>query len=111
MSKILYCWRCRADIPMLNDREWEMVLPPLRNGLDQIRQYRHALGVSLTEAKDEVYGKGALKKYFEITGYRETNINALWHHRLGLFGPPCRACGKPLRTPRANMCAACGTLR
>ena len=94
---------------MLEEAEWQHVLPRLREGIEQIKEYRQVHGVSLTEAKDAVYGRGALEKYFEITGYRETNLNALWHHRLSLFGPPCRRCGKPLRTPRAQLCAACGT--
>jgi hypothetical protein len=49
--------------------------------------------------------------YFErITGYRETNINAVWHHRLALYGPACAGCGKPLRTPQASYCLACGAV-
>ena len=97
---------------MLEEHEWEQVQPSLVKGLEQIKQYRQAHGVSITEARDAVlYGKEALEKYFRITGYRETNIDALWHHRLGQFGPPCHACGKPLRTPRAKLCAECGALR
>lgn len=50
----------------------------------------------------------ALQVYEEITGFHETNKNALWHHRLSVYGPPCLHCGKPLRTTRAKHCAACG---
>jgi hypothetical protein len=50
----------------------------------------------------------ALQAYERITGVAETNINAIWHHRRSLYGPPCEACSKPLRTPRASFCAACG---
>jgi hypothetical protein len=110
MATNLYCWRCKADIPMLDEAEWQQILPSLMRGLIQIKEYRQRHGASLTEAKEKVYGAGALEKYFEITGYRETNINALWHHRLCMFGPPCSLCGKPLRTPRAKFCAACGAL-
>jgi hypothetical protein len=60
------------------------------------------------EAKARGYGTQALERYFQLTGFRETNVDALRHHRLALFGPPCRTCGKPLRTPRAELCAECG---
>jgi hypothetical protein len=53
----------------------------------------------------------ALRRYNELTGFGETVMNALWHHRVSLYGPPCRMCQKPLRTPRAQWCAACGANR
>ena len=53
--------------------------------------------------------KQGLELYFRVTGLRETNINAVWHHRLSIYGPPCGWCGKPLRTPKAKLCAACWT--
>jgi len=96
---------------MLEEHEWEQVLPDLRHGIEQIRRYQQTHAASLEEAKNQTYGEGALERYHQITGFRETNIGALWHHRLSRFGPPCRACGKPLRTPRAKLCAACGTMR
>ncbi|PDT79644.1 hypothetical protein CO675_03310 [Bradyrhizobium sp. C9] len=94
---------------MLDESEWEQVLPHLQAGIEQIQNIRQTHGVGLYEAKIRVYGEGALRRYFEITGFRETNVNAIWHHRLSLFGPPCSSCGKLLRTPRAKFCAACGT--
>jgi hypothetical protein len=50
----------------------------------------------------------ALGLYKQLTGFDETNVNAIIHHRVSLYGPPCPECSKPLRTPRARMCAACG---
>jgi len=99
------------EIPMLDEQEWAQVLPELRGGIAQIKSNRETRGVSIKDAKDQVYGQGASARYHQITGFRETNINALWHHRLSLFGPPCRECGMPLRTPRAKLCAACGVAR
>jgi hypothetical protein len=49
-----------------------------------------------------------LDRYERITGFKETNINALYHHRLSLYGRSCLKCDKPLRTPQARYCAACG---
>jgi hypothetical protein len=96
---------------MLDDEEWERVSPLMRNPVAKIKQYRQIHHVSLLEAKQKGYGQDALDLYFEITGYRETNADALWHHRQSVFGPPCRARGKPLRTPRARFCAECGDVK
>jgi hypothetical protein len=49
-----------------------------------------------------------LREYERITSLHETNPNAVHHHRLSLYAPPCSICGKPLRTPKARFCAACG---
>jgi len=55
--------------------------------------------------------KPMLDYYFEVTGFRETEPNAIMHHRIAQHGPPCEKCGKPYRTPRASFCAACGNKR
>jgi hypothetical protein len=65
MPKTAYCWRCNAEVPMLDEQEWEQVLPHLESGLREIQEYRRIHGVTLHEAKDHVYGLGALKRYFE----------------------------------------------
>lgn len=74
----------------------------------------------------ELYGKGMkdwktssrferfkelLDYYYVVTGERETEPNAIMHHRIAQYGPPCEQCGKPYRTPRATFCAACGNKR
>jgi hypothetical protein len=96
---------------MLDELEWAQVSPFLDNAIEQIKRYRTEHNVSLSEAKQHGYGQEALTRYFEIAGFREANANALWHHRLSLFGPPCSNCGKPLRTPQARHCAECGAPR
>ncbi len=98
-------------IPMLEDREWEIVFPLLRNSISELQRHRQEHDLPLAEAKDKVFGQAVLEKYRELTGFEETNINAVWHHHVSIYGPPCAACGKPLRTPRAKLCAACGTAR
>lgn len=62
---------------------------------------------SKAEIVERFYGP-VLREYERITGFHETNPIAVHHHRLSLYGPPCSKCAKPLRTPRASFCAACG---
>lgn len=49
-----------------------------------------------------------LEMYRLLTGFEETNPNAVFHHEVAQYGPPCPQCRKPLRTPQARFCAACG---
>ena len=94
------------DIPMLTEEEWATISTHLSDSIQQIKRYREEHGCSLQEATQKGLGS-ALDVYERLTGFKETNPNALWHHRLGIYGPPCQACGKPLRTPQARYCAMC----
>jgi hypothetical protein len=89
--KTVWCWRCKADVVMLDEDEYARVIGARRTSerslLDQLRP--------------------VLLEYERITGVRETDPNAVYHHRLAGYGPPCARCGKPLRTPRAKVCGAC----
>ena len=49
-----------------------------------------------------------LEMYRLLTGFAETNPNAIMHHEVEQYGPACPQCTKPLRTPEARFCAACG---
>jgi hypothetical protein len=111
MAYTQYCWRCKLEIPMLNESEWALLFPLLTNAIEDIKKYRTEHGVSLAEARANGYGTAAVSAYLKMTGFRETNAEALWHHRLSLYGPACKNCQKPLRTPRASHCAECGTNR
>jgi hypothetical protein len=91
--EILWCWRCKIEIPILDDDEFKHMMS-LRGA---------GTGDDLRERK---FGP-VLREYERITGFHETNINAVWHHKLSLYGPPCRNCRKPLRTPEAKICGAC----
>ncbi len=107
-----FCWRCKKEVPMLEPQEWERVSPLLSEATQQVKRYREAHGASIEEARCATnFGHEALGLYHEITGYKETNADALWHHQLNQFGPPCASCGKPLRTPHAKLCAECGAPR
>jgi hypothetical protein len=91
--KMLWCWRCKKDMPMLDDDEFERVSRLFNMGKD-------------IRSRELMFGE-ALREYERITGHHETNPNALYHHVLSMYGPPCPNCGKPLRTPRAKLCGSC----
>ena len=91
--KMLWCWRCKTEVPMLDDGEFRRVASLLEMGHGETQRER-------------LFGP-FLAEHERITGFRETNPNAVFHHRLSLYGPPCSRCGKPLRTPRAKLCGSC----
>ena len=99
----LYCWRCKAVFPMLDEDEYRRVSA----------QYRLCMRTPVDSQLDDpgFVRLFALVRelYSEITGSPEIHHNAIMHHRLTLYGDPCVSCGKPLRTPQAAFCAACGT--
>jgi len=94
MAEELFCWRCGVEMPMLDESEWARITPLLNAAV-----------------RDPAAREVALDLYEEMTGFRETNINAIFHHRIADHGAPCTSCGKPLRTPKASFCAACGLLK
>jgi hypothetical protein len=55
--------------------------------------------------------KALIDYYREVTGEQYDNPNAIMHHIVDMYGPPCDNCGKPYRTPKATFCAACGNKR
>ena len=95
----LWCWRCRMTVGMLNEEEY------------LIAGELYGQGTRAKEGTREQRFKPLLDYYFQITGERETEPNAVMHHQIEQYGPPCEHCGKPYRTPRASFCAACGNKR
>jgi hypothetical protein len=111
MAQPLYCWRCDMVLPMLDEEEWARLSLLLMPSRESLERYQRDYGLEVLKPPLKEWFKPALALYQELTGFEETVVGALWHHRLSLYGPPCTHCGKPLRTPQAKLCAACGTVR
>lgn len=73
--KILWCWRCKTEIPMLDDKEWDAVWGAHENEASQHRDGRAA----------------ALSEYERLTGFKEENFNALF--------PPSHFSTRPRLSP------------
>lgn len=109
---------------MLDDDEWAVVMAAHRVSHDRPDE---ALAILDAEARRRGLPPVArppadadfldrrlwhlLAGYALFTGVREVNANAVWHHVASRYGPPCEHCGKPLRTPAARWCPACGGWR
>jgi len=91
--KMLWCWRCKTEVPMLDDEEFQRVTSLMYKGDGET-------------LRERMFG-ALLREYARVTGFLETNPNAIYHHKLSLYGPPCTKCGKPLRTPEAKLCGTC----
>jgi hypothetical protein len=109
--KMLWCWRCKSEMPMLNEDEYRCIHELYAEGMQATKIFRQAHGIPLKNASRQERFQPLLKKYKELTGFTETNPNAVMHHRLSLYGPPCSHCRKPLRIPKAKLCGACMTPR
>ena len=103
----LWCWRCKCDMPMLDEQEYAEVTALFRGGMRNLKNARAETEEALKSVPLSEHFGAMLKRYEAITGFRETNPNAVMHHRLSLYGPLCERCGKPLRTPKAKLCGSC----
>lgn len=89
---MLWCWRCRMEVPMLDEEEFAIAA----------KLYQES-------AKSLTRGDEALLDYYNsLSDFKATIANAVMHHRISMYGPPCEHCGKPYRTDKASFCAACG---
>jgi DNA-directed RNA polymerase subunit RPC12/RpoP len=105
--KLLWCWRCGKEMPMLDEQEYTQasrLFGECATATKEFRQHRH---VPLDSAISERDFRPIRDWHKQLTG-ADCHRDAIMHHRLASLGDPCRICGKPLRSPRAKMRAACG---
>ena len=102
--QMLWCWRCRMIVPMLDEAEFAQIGALYRKALVSAKQFGRQSGMPLDrEAIDDCFAP-MRELYEQLTGMMESNQIAILHHRLSLYGPPCSNCHKPLRTPKAKLC-------
>ena len=106
--KVIWCWRCKMEVPMLDEKEFAVVATLASDCISSAKHFREKHGTTLAESPIQEIFRPVREAYKQMTGMDEANHNAVMHHRLSLYGPACQYCGKPLRTPRASFCAACG---
>ena len=104
----LWCWRCQMDVAMLEEREFFEMADLYSEAMEGTKRFRENTGADLKHPTINDLFKPVRDKYEQLTGMKESNHNAIVHHRLALYGAPCTRCGKPLRTPKAKFCASCG---
>ncbi|OOV25057.1 hypothetical protein BXU11_16025 [Flavobacterium sp. LM5] len=97
--EIKYCWRCKMDIPMLDKEEFAIAS----------KLYSKGFRIGNENIQDRF--QELLDYYNDLTGFGETEPNAIMHHAIEQIGPDCKNCGKPYRTPKAIICVACGNKR
>ncbi len=102
------CWRYNMEVPMLDEEEYKTVSELYRQGFSFTKEFRQKYNLPLENCSIDERFRPVREKYKEMTGFTETNHNAIMHHRISIYGEPCESCRKPLRTPQANFCAACG---
>lgn len=94
---------------MLDEEEFADVANLYSEAIKGTKRFRLESGASLQHPNIDDLFKPVRDRYEQLTGMRETNQNAIMHHRISLYGPPCAHRGKPLRTPTAKLCGSCMT--
>ena len=105
--KQLWCWRCRCDVPMLDEEEFVVVSRLYSEAIRGTKEFRERWGIPLNNVLIEERFRPVREEYERLTGMKDCHENAIMHHRISLYGPPCRHCQRPLRTPKAKLCGNC----
>ena len=100
MAEDKYCWRCRLELPFLDEAEYTEITEIYRKCMKLTNPDQR---VTMDERFTPV-----VEAFERITCYPNMNHNAAMHHRLSNLGADCPNCAKPLRTPKAKYCPECG---
>lgn len=96
--QLKYCWRRQKEVSVFDKEEASTLVKLFRQGMNNREK-----GLKGTNERFS-----ALRTYYKtLTGVELETPNAIWSHMMR-YGPDCPRCEKPLRTPKARYCAACG---
>lgn len=103
----MWCWRCKQDVPMLDEEEFAEISHLYSVATFAVKGYRRTHETSLENTPLHELYEPVYVEYERVTGTKELNHDEIMKHRISLYGPPCERCQKPLRTPKAKVCGAC----
>ena len=93
---------------MLDEQEYTEAFRLYGECMNATKEFRQRWNVPLANASIDERFRPIREWYEQLTGVPGCHANAIMHHRFSDLGNPCRVCGKPLRSPRAKLCAGCG---
>jgi hypothetical protein len=94
-------------MPMLDEEEFASVSELYREAMTATKEWRQRWEIPLEDVNIDQRFQPVRMRYEELTGMKDCHENAVMHHRISLYGPPCKQCKRPLRTPRAKLCGSC----
>lgn len=107
-AEMRYCWRCREEVPMLNDAADAELQAMWAEACETIARRKLSAVDSPEEDSKQPEMEAFCRRYWEITGKEWKMRHLTVYHRIADYGPPCIHCGKPLRTHNATTCLECG---
>jgi hypothetical protein len=75
--QVRYCWRCRADVPMLDELEFERWHVVFQRCLKSVKTYRQDHAAGLPDVPIDRLFADARALYSEMTGAPDTHHNAI----------------------------------
>lgn len=107
--KVQWCWRCKADVPMLDEREYAEAAEAIDRMKDAIRaahrERRRSEDVAEVKELPQI-----LEGIVGVPLDAKVLLSHINHHRISKCGPPCPRCHRVLRTPTAHKCFECGCI-
>lgn len=98
------------EVPMLDEDEYAIIEQLYTTCTLAAKEFREATRSRLEETPIDDFFRPVREAYAKLTGWENTHQEVIRHHRISIYGEPCRQCSKPLRTPEARFCASCGAL-